>query len=931
MASRLGRRRATQFQSRWVAEYPARAQRLAVMVQRLVREPPSGRGAVRTLFGGWTVALLTEADLGVRGIFMRRALRHWRAAAAGLPPGLWQLCDVARLRAELETRTAALERQARCYELDVAAAKATLLLVSHRVHEPRLRAELAERCERLPSFDPRPLLGDVAGAARREAFGLRAACERHGRRGDALEVSRDCELVARPCAACRGVLTASWRRSKHVEDALISEERHRHTEDALSTALYRLDALRDEARALWKRCETAEDARAPLEAHAAKRNEEVRTLRRDAFKAQERYRARRRPRRPQGRPRGGARADGLAARNGDLQLELAACEQSLKQADARGLDAAVRLQALERAEADAASRWRAATRARAAASAVAGGAAAAARARATRPTAPRGAAAAASGASRRGAACASPPPLGFVARLRSPRARARARRGRAERGRRRGAPGARRRAAPRRPRAPGRGGRHGRARAAAANGGTRWEAEVRVVEIVREADADAARAAAAAELEATDRALAKTKRTLAARERELKDCKQETKRACHLADRSRDELAQVRVVHKQGVKAAREEERAVADRLASSYAHKVEGLWWLVGVQRRRRDAKRELAAAKRDAAEAREAAARAAEALEERDAAAEAAAAAAAKDLAAARTKIAQQRSVVNDCARQIDRMKAKAEKLAADLEAAGLRKAAADATASAALRAPDITSAIWHARQAFSPVTPAPPGDRFAEALRDVGGRRREDGKGLARGRRGQKELAEDRRAKRLAAAAIPTQTERPRAERACQTRDPTKRRTVNTQTPAVAKAHWVGAPLGVWTPQHDEPSDDEKPPPRGDPKTAAAGPRALGRVPVKRPGLRSRETPTQTPPDPAAPSRFDLLAEVARLGPRSPRARGDAATQVTTARGGRRRRRRARRRPGPPRGAGAAADVRRRRAAPAGRARVGHAQPR
>ena len=40
-------------------------------------------------------------------------------------------------------------------------------------------------------------------------------------------------------------------------------------------------------------------------------------------------------------------------------------------------------------------------------------------------------------------------------------------------------------------------------------------------------------------------------------------------------------------MHKQGVKAAREEERAVADRLASSYAHKVEGLWWLVGVQRR--------------------------------------------------------------------------------------------------------------------------------------------------------------------------------------------------------------------------------------------------------------------------------------------------------------------------------------------------------
>ena len=29
MASRLGRRRATQFQSRWVAEDPARAQRLA--------------------------------------------------------------------------------------------------------------------------------------------------------------------------------------------------------------------------------------------------------------------------------------------------------------------------------------------------------------------------------------------------------------------------------------------------------------------------------------------------------------------------------------------------------------------------------------------------------------------------------------------------------------------------------------------------------------------------------------------------------------------------------------------------------------------------------------------------------------------------------------------------------------------------------------
>ena len=129
MASRLGRRRATQFQSRWVAEDPAGAQRLAVMVQRLVREPPSGRGALRTLFGGWTVALLTEADLGVRGIFLRRALRRWRAAAAGLPPGLWQLCDVARLRAELETRTAALERQARCYELDVAAAKATLLLV----------------------------------------------------------------------------------------------------------------------------------------------------------------------------------------------------------------------------------------------------------------------------------------------------------------------------------------------------------------------------------------------------------------------------------------------------------------------------------------------------------------------------------------------------------------------------------------------------------------------------------------------------------------------------------------------------------------------------------------------------------------------------------------------------------------------------------
>ncbi|KAH8074452.1 hypothetical protein JL721_2013 [Aureococcus anophagefferens] len=549
MASRLGRRRATQFQSRWVAEYPARAQRLAVMVQRLVREPPSGRGAVRTLFGGWTVALLTEADLGVRGIFMRRALRHWRAAAAGLPPGLWQLCDVARLRAELETRTAALERQARCYELDVAAAKATLLLVSHRVHEPRLRAELAERCERLPSFDPRPLLGDVAGAARREAFLACALPRRHAPGGAAtyLEVSRDCELVARPCAACRGVLTASWRRSKHVEDALISEERHRHTEDALSTALYRLDALRDEARALWKRCETAEDARAPLEAHAAKRNEEVRTLRRDAFKAQRRYRAspahgdlkgdlaagaaRRRPRGAERRPT--ARARGLRA---------------VAEAGRRpGLDAAVRLRP-QRAEAGAASRWR------------------------------------------------------------------------GERVARRGV----------RPRRGGRGllGRGGRRRTlSGANGGARWEAEVRVVEIVREvearrrrrgdaagprppelaargtgtdlsrgdisglvsakADAEAARAAAAAELEATDRALAKTKRTLAARERELKDCKQEAKRACHLADRSRGELAQVRVVHKQGVKAAREEERAVADRLASSYAHKVEGLWWLVGVQRR--------------------------------------------------------------------------------------------------------------------------------------------------------------------------------------------------------------------------------------------------------------------------------------------------------------------------------------------------------
>ena len=101
--------------------------------------------------------------------------------------------------------------------------------------------------------------------------------------------------------------------------------------------------------------------------------------------------------------------------------------------------------------------------------------------------------------------------------------------------------------------------------------------------------------------------------------------------------------------------------------------------------------AARELAAAKRDAAEAREAAARAAEALEEHEAAAEAAAAAAARDLTAAQTKIAQQRSVVNDCARQIDRMKAKAEKLAADLEAAGLGKAAADATASAALRVAD------------------------------------------------------------------------------------------------------------------------------------------------------------------------------------------------------------------------------------------------
>ncbi|KAH8074453.1 hypothetical protein JL721_2014 [Aureococcus anophagefferens] len=102
--------------------------------------------------------------------------------------------------------------------------------------------------------------------------------------------------------------------------------------------------------------------------------------------------------------------------------------------------------------------------------------------------------------------------------------------------------------------------------------------------------------------------------------------------------------------------------------------------------------------------------------------------------------------------------------------------------------------------------------------------------------------KELAEDRRAKRLAAAAIPTQTERPRVRNArCQTRDPTKRRTVNTQTPAVAKAHWVGAPLGVWTPQHDEPSDDEKPPPRGDqdrgPAGAVAACPSSGRAPVPR----------------------------------------------------------------------------------------------
>jgi chromosome segregation ATPase len=124
------------------------------------------------------------------------------------------------------------------------------------------------------------------------------------------------------------VLTASWRRSKHVEDALISEERHRHTEDALSTALYRLDALRDEARALWKRCETAEDARAPLEAHASKRNDEVRALRRDAFRAQERYRA---LADAHDDLKGDlaaekARADGLAARNGDLQLDVANAE-----------------------------------------------------------------------------------------------------------------------------------------------------------------------------------------------------------------------------------------------------------------------------------------------------------------------------------------------------------------------------------------------------------------------------------------------------------------------------------------------------------------------------------------------------------------------------------------------------------------------------
>ncbi|KAH8052345.1 hypothetical protein JL720_14983 [Aureococcus anophagefferens] len=269
----------------------------------------------------------------------------------------------------------------------------------------------------------------------------------------------------------------------------------------------------------------------------------------------------------------------------------------------------------------------------------------------------------------------------------------------------------------------------------------------------RKADADAARAAAAAELEATDRALAKTKRTLAARERELKDCKQEAKRACHLADRSRDELARVRVVHKQGVKAAREEERAVADRLASSYAHKVEGLWWLVGVQRR-------VAA---DAAKYAEASRKAHKALVD--------------DL----------RDLGGDdgfADREPEFREAPRDRLRRIFRARVASRCSVARVANDYGLAPDIRRS--GTRQAFSPVTPAPPGDRFAEALRDVANAEAaweaawEDGakmeKAWLAAVAAKKELAEDRRAKRLAAVAIPTQTERPRVRNAVPDADPT-----------------------------------------------------------------------------------------------------------------------------------------------------------
>ena len=54
------------------------------------------------------------------------SLRHWRAAAHDLPPGMWRLVDHVQLRSDLTKRTTVLERMQRCYELDVSAAKAEL-------------------------------------------------------------------------------------------------------------------------------------------------------------------------------------------------------------------------------------------------------------------------------------------------------------------------------------------------------------------------------------------------------------------------------------------------------------------------------------------------------------------------------------------------------------------------------------------------------------------------------------------------------------------------------------------------------------------------------------------------------------------------------------------------------------------------------------